>query len=121
MSAVSRTPNLLPLSGSTIPAGASSVATLMAETATVLCVDDEETILLTLKMLLESVGFRVLTATSAAEALKACQSEHFHATVLLRRKQSCVDTWEMDRATSNLTRSEHCSQPWSVSPLRAIT
>lgn len=54
----------------------------MAETATVLCVDDEETILLTLKMLLESVGFRVLTATSAAEALKACQSEHFHAAVL---------------------------------------
>lgn len=54
----------------------------MAETATVLCVDDEETILLTVKMLLESVGFRVVTATSAADALKACQSERVHAAVL---------------------------------------
>ena len=54
----------------------------MTESPTVLCVDDEDTILATLKLLLESVGLRVITATSAADALKAFQSEQFNAAVL---------------------------------------
>jgi two-component system cell cycle sensor histidine kinase/response regulator CckA len=45
-------------------------------------VDDEEAVLLTLRLVLESVGFRVATARSAAEALKTLQSGRFHAAVL---------------------------------------
>jgi CheY-like chemotaxis protein len=49
---------------------------------TIMCVDDEEPILFTLKLLLESVGFRVVTATSAAQALTLFNSEQIDAAVL---------------------------------------
>jgi len=45
------------------------------QTATVLCVDDEEPALFVRKLLLESAGYRVLTATSGKEGLRIFRSE----------------------------------------------
>lgn len=42
----------------------------MAEKATILCVDDEETALFLRKAVLQKFGFDVITATSAREALE---------------------------------------------------
>lgn len=51
------------------------------ESATVLCVDDDKTILLLLDRLLTTQGYRVLAATSAAEGLKL-MAEHPVALVI---------------------------------------
>lgn len=48
----------------------------------ILVVDDEATVLLTQKMLLESAGFRVLTADSGKEALRIFKSERVDAVVM---------------------------------------
>ena len=47
---------------------------------TVLCVG-EAPVLLTIRVILESAGFRVLTALSSAEALKSVASERIHTAV----------------------------------------
>jgi CheY-like chemotaxis protein len=47
----------------------------MGQSCTILCVDDEPSVLTTLKALLESAGFRVLAAESGPEALALFQSE----------------------------------------------
>jgi DNA-binding response OmpR family regulator len=47
----------------------------MATTPVILCVDDDEAVLLTLKLLLEASGFQVLTATSGNEALAIFNSQ----------------------------------------------
>ena len=52
------------------------------EAGTVLCIDDEEPGLLVRKVLLESAGYRVLTARSGEEGLGTFQSEHVDAVVL---------------------------------------
>ncbi len=49
---------------------------------TILCVDDETSVLLTLKMILERAAFRVITASSAVEALNAVAAERIDAAVL---------------------------------------
>ena len=47
----------------------------MATSTTLLLVDDDSSVLLMQKMLLESAGFRVLTAASGTDALKLFESE----------------------------------------------
>ncbi len=54
----------------------------MSALFTILCVDDETSVLLTVKMMLERAGFLVITASSAAEALNAIASEKIDAAVL---------------------------------------
>ncbi len=49
---------------------------------TILYVDDEKSVLLTLKMILERAAFRVITASSAVEALNAIAAERIDAAVL---------------------------------------
>ncbi len=49
---------------------------------TILCVDDDKSVLLTLKMILERAAFRVITASSAVEALNAIAAERIDAAVL---------------------------------------
>ncbi|HZQ21278.1 MAG TPA: response regulator [Terriglobales bacterium] len=49
---------------------------------TVLCVDDEDGQLKVRKLLLESQGYRVLTATSGAEGISLFRSDHIDAVVL---------------------------------------
>lgn len=48
----------------------------MAETKTILCVDDEPTALFLRKAVLQKFGFSVLTAPSAKEALEILAREH---------------------------------------------
>lgn len=58
-------------------------ATLMSkETATVLCIDDEQTALQLRQTVLESAGYRVLTAKSGALGIQVFKSEPIHAVVL---------------------------------------
>lgn len=54
----------------------------MEATSTFLCVDDEPNVLTMEKMLLESVGFRVLTAASGADAIEIFQSENVDVVVM---------------------------------------
>lgn len=49
---------------------------------TLLCIDDEPTVLTIRKMLLESVGYKVLLAQSGAEGLRILQSEQVHTVIL---------------------------------------
>lgn len=48
----------------------------------VLCVDDDETVLMMEKLLLESAGFQVLTASSSLQAIDAFQNERVDAVVM---------------------------------------
>ena len=52
------------------------------ESATLLCVDDEEAALLTRKLLLESAGYRVLEARSGPEGIERFQSENIDLVIL---------------------------------------
>jgi len=52
------------------------------KTATVLCIDDEQTALQLRKTLLESAGYRVLGAKSGALGIKAFKTEPVDAVVL---------------------------------------
>ena len=51
-------------------------------TATVLCIDDEQTALQLRQTVLESAGYRVLTAKSGALGIQVFKSEPIHAVVL---------------------------------------
>ena len=58
-------------------------ATLMSKgTATVLCIDDEQTALQLRQTVLESAGYKVLTAKSGALGIQVFKSEPVHAVVL---------------------------------------
>lgn len=50
--------------------------------ATVLCVEDEEPQLKLRKLLLESAGFRVVTAESGKKAIELLRSEHVDAAIV---------------------------------------
>jgi CheY-like chemotaxis protein len=50
--------------------------------ATVLCIDDEQTALQLRQTVLESAGYRVLTAKSGAQGIQSFKSEPVHAVVL---------------------------------------
>ena len=54
----------------------------MATTATFLCVDDEPSVLMMERLLLESVGFHVLTASSGGEAIATLQSSNIDVIVM---------------------------------------
>jgi len=49
---------------------------------TLLCIDDEPNVLAIRKMLLESVGYRVLLAESGPQGLELLQREHVHTVIL---------------------------------------
>jgi CheY-like chemotaxis protein len=49
---------------------------------TLLCIDDEATVLTVRKMLLESVGYKVLLAESGPKGLQLLQREHVHTVIL---------------------------------------
>ena len=73
---------------------------------TLLCVDDEPTVLAVRKMLLESVGYKVLLAQSGAEGLKILQSERIQ-TVILDYKMPQMNGDEVAR----LIRATHPDMP----------
>jgi CheY-like chemotaxis protein len=52
------------------------------KTATVLCIDDEQTALQLRKTVLESAGYRVLIAKSGVLGIQAFKSEPVHAVIL---------------------------------------
>jgi DNA-binding response OmpR family regulator len=52
------------------------------KTATVLCIDDEQTALLLRQSVLESAGYKVLTAKSGIRGLEVFKTEPIHAVVL---------------------------------------
>lgn len=52
------------------------------KTATILCIDDEQTALQLRQTVLESAGYNVLTAKSGAHGMQVFQSEPVHAVVL---------------------------------------
>lgn len=54
----------------------------MAAAKIILCVDDEESVLLMQKLMLESAGFRVLTASSGLQAVEIFKSEKVNAVVM---------------------------------------
>jgi CheY-like chemotaxis protein len=66
------------------------------KSATVLCVDDEQTALQLRRTLLESAGYRVLAAKSGAQAVKMFASESIDAAVL--------DYWMADMNGLNVAR-----------------
>lgn len=49
---------------------------------TLLCIDDEPNVLAIRKMLLESLGYRVLLAESGPQGLDLLQREHVHTVIL---------------------------------------
>ena len=49
---------------------------------TLLCIDDEPTVLAVRKMLLESVGYRVLLAQSGPQGLEVLGREHVHTVIV---------------------------------------
>jgi two-component system response regulator CpxR len=57
-------------------------AAMEAKTATVLCIDDEQTALQLRRTLLESAGYKVLAAKSGALGIQIFGSEPVHAVVL---------------------------------------
>jgi DNA-binding response OmpR family regulator len=59
-----------------------ALATEMEKTSTVLCIDDEQTALHLRKSVLESAGYKVLTAKSGARGLEVFRSEPVQAVVL---------------------------------------
>jgi CheY-like chemotaxis protein len=54
----------------------------MADVITFLCVEDDPSVLAMEKMLLESAGFSVLTATSGEEAIEAFKQNNVQAVVM---------------------------------------
>jgi CheY-like chemotaxis protein len=64
------------------PAGYLCALEMESKTATVLCVDDEQTALQLRQNLLESAGYRVLAAKSGAVGVKAFKSEPVDAVIL---------------------------------------
>ena len=61
---------------------------MVPKTATILCVDDEQTALQLRQSLLESAGYKVLAARSGRQGIKLFNSETVHAAV--------VDYWMSD-------------------------
>ena len=57
-------------------------AEMGTKTATVLCIDDEQTALQLRQTLLESAGYKVLASKSGAQGIRAFKSEPVHAVVL---------------------------------------
>jgi len=57
-------------------------AAMETETATVLCIDDEQTALQLRRSLLESAGYKVLAAKSGAQGIQIFSSEPVNAVVL---------------------------------------
>ena len=49
---------------------------------TLLCIDDEPNVLAVRKMLLETVGYRVLAAESGPQGLEILHREHVHTVIL---------------------------------------
>ena len=49
---------------------------------TLLCIDDEPTVLAVRKMLLEALGYRVLTAESGPKGLQLLQHENVHTVIV---------------------------------------
>jgi len=49
---------------------------------TLLCIDDEPTVLAIRKMLLEALGYRVLTAESGPQGLQLLQHENVHTVIV---------------------------------------
>jgi CheY-like chemotaxis protein len=49
---------------------------------TILCIDDEPNVLIVRKMLLESVGYRVLLAESGPQGLEILQRENVHTVIV---------------------------------------
>ena len=49
---------------------------------TLLCIDDEPTVLAVRKMLLEALGYRVLTAESGPQGLQLLQHENVHTVIV---------------------------------------
>ena len=66
------------------------------KSATVLCVDDEQTALQLRRTLLESAGYKVLAAKSGAQAVKMFASEPIDAAIL--------DYWMADMNGLNVAR-----------------
>ena len=66
------------------------------KTATILCVDDEQTALQLRRTLLESAGYKVLIAKSGAQAVQMFGSEGIDAAIL--------DYWMADMNGLNLAR-----------------
>jgi CheY-like chemotaxis protein len=66
------------------------------KTATILCVDDEQTALQLRRTLLESAGYKVLIAKSGAQAVQMFGSEAIDAAIL--------DYWMADMNGLNLAR-----------------
>jgi PAS domain S-box-containing protein len=64
-----------------MPASVTAASTA-TESATILCVDDEESALLSRKLLLESAGHRVLEARSGPEGIQAFQTEKIDIVIL---------------------------------------
>ena len=58
------------------------VLEMESKTATILCIDDEQTALQLRQHLLESVGYRVLAAKSGALGIKSFKSEPVDAVIL---------------------------------------
>ncbi len=54
----------------------------MSAIFTVLCVDDDRSVLLTVEMMLQRAGFRVIAVASASEALSLIGTERVDAAVL---------------------------------------
>lgn len=67
-----------------------------ASSATVLVVDDDEDMRTVFTLSLGHVGYRVITAASSAEALRAAREEHPQAVVLDLSAQG-ADGWEVVR------------------------
>jgi CheY-like chemotaxis protein len=57
-------------------------AEMETKTATILCIDDEQTALQLRQTLLESAGYKVLASKSGAQGIRAFKSEPVHAVVL---------------------------------------
>jgi len=68
---------------------------------TVLCVDDEENILHSLKRLLRKEGYRLLTATSGAEGLKKLQENSVHLVVSDQRMPEMSGTEFLAKVKEN--------------------
>jgi len=67
-----------------------------ASSATVLVVDDDEDMRTVFTLSLGHVGYRVITAASGAEALRAAREEHPQAVVLDLSEES-ADSWDVVR------------------------
>jgi len=64
---------------------------------TVLCVDDEENILSSLKRLLRKEGYRLLTATSGGEGLKLFEENGVHLVISDQRMPQMSGTENQQR------------------------